>query len=156
MSTRGTIAVKDASGYVLGIYLHSDSYLENAGEILLNHYNTLEKVAKLISNGACSVLYENIGEKHDFEDWEYFHKAHCCKFYHRDKEERLEILKAKSVEEFYDRYSESNDYLFDNGVWYVCTFEFNEIDEKYDNTFIPLEEAIKIQQEEAEKQKQQD
>ena len=95
MSTRGTIAVKDESGYVFGIYLHSDSYLENAGTILLVDYNTLEKVSKLISHGSCSVLHPKIGEKHDFNDWEFFYKEGQCKFYHIDRGDVLEIIKAK-------------------------------------------------------------
>lgn len=143
MSTRGTIAIKDKSGYVTGIYLHSDAYLENAGDVLLNHYDTLEKVTKLISMGSCSVLYENIGEQHDFEDWEFFHNNHQCKFYHRDRGDSFELVKAKNQEKFYQHYSESVDYLFDDGVWYVNTFELRYIDEKY-NGFIPLSEAIEI------------
>lgn len=148
MSTSGTIAVKDKSGYVLGIYLHSDSYLENAGKTLLNGYNTLEKVTELIKHGFCSVLYENIGVKHDFDDWEFFHKNKQCKFYHRDRDEKFEILKAKSVQEFYDNYSESNNYLFDDGVWYVETFQLE--DEQYDNKMLPLAEALRLWNEQEE------
>lgn len=149
MSTRGTIAIKDSSGYVMGIYLHSDSYLENAGEILLNHYNNLKKISELISNGSCSVLYENIGEKHDFDDWQFFHQNHCCKFYHRDRGDRLQVIKAKSEQDFYDKYSESNDYLFKDGKWYVTTFEL--VNEKYNGIMIPLKEAIDIWKQEEEK-----
>lgn len=154
MSTRGTIAIKDKSGYVLGIYLHGDSYLDNAGEILLKGFSTLEKVTDLIKHGACSVLHENIGEQHDFEDWEFFYNNRQCKFYHRDRGERFEIFKAKSVQEFYDNYSESNDYLFDDGIWYVRTFELE--DDKYDELMIPLTEALELFHEQEKRRKLQE
>ena len=140
MSTSGTIAVKDKSGYIMGIYLHSDSYLENTGEILLEHYNTFEKATELISMGSCSVLYENIGDQHEFDDWEFFHEHHQCKFYHRDRGDKFEILKAKSEKSFYAKYSESNDYLFKDGKWYVKTFELN--DDQYNYVLLPLQEAL--------------
>ena len=104
--------------------------------------------------GSCSVLYENIGDQHEFDDWEFFHEHHQCKFYHRDRGDKFEILKAKSEKSFYAKYSESNDYLFKDGKWYVKTFELN--DDQYNYVLLPLQEALDTwRKEEDERQEEQ-
>lgn len=68
MSTRSTIALEYADGTVDQIYCHWNGYLEYNGDILLNHYSDPFKLQKLMDLGDISVLMEEIGEKHDFDD----------------------------------------------------------------------------------------
>lgn len=62
MSTRSMIAVQNVDGTILSVYAHWDGYLENNGRILLEKYNTEDKVRELISKGDISSLGDTIAE----------------------------------------------------------------------------------------------
>jgi hypothetical protein len=59
MSTNAMIYAKQKDNSVKGVYLHWDGYPGWAGDMLLNNYTDDEKVQKLISLGALSVLGRN-------------------------------------------------------------------------------------------------
>ncbi len=108
MSTRGLIAIQDADKKVRSVYLHFDSYVDGAGEILVNHYTTKEQVEELLDLGPMSGIEETI-EK--------------CVAYHRDRSEKYQdpvvwdnadtMLKNAS-DMFWAEYC----YLFKDGEWY--------------------------------------
>ena len=60
MATRSTISavITDPNGNkrVQKIYCHWDGYLDNNGKILLENYNTQQRVEELLFNGDMSVL----------------------------------------------------------------------------------------------------
>ena len=61
MATRGRIGLQLKDGSVLSSYHHWDSYPEWLGKQLKEHYNTKDKVAKLIDGGDMSSAYTNDG-----------------------------------------------------------------------------------------------
>ena len=71
MSTRSLIAKQIGEDEYLTIYCHSDGYLTYNGAMLLDHYNTPEKVDALLELGDISSLGKRLepeqGEKHSFE-----------------------------------------------------------------------------------------
>ena len=102
MATRSTIWLKDENSYK-GVYCHWDGYLSNNGKILLENYNTLEKVKELISFGSMSSLNTTI-EK--------------CVFYNRDREEDFDDYEVYSLEEM-EEFLEEYNYVFQDNKWYV-------------------------------------
>lgn len=58
MATRSNIGIKLDNGSIEMIYCHWDGYLSYNGKILLEHYNTTEKVNELIKLGNISTLGE--------------------------------------------------------------------------------------------------
>lgn len=68
MDTRSTIALEYADGTVDQIYCHWDGYLSHNGQILLDHYQDPFKVQKLMDLGGLSILGEELGEKHGFDE----------------------------------------------------------------------------------------
>ena len=140
MATRATIAKLDNNG-VKAIYLHSDGYLEHAGRILNEHYNTEEKVDELLSYGDVSIIRENIGVKLDFNDYMAFAKNKQCKFYMRDRGEKYkhatQLKDEKELIEFSNNCDVEFIYMFAYGSWYVY--------DVYNNSeFVELEEVLYI------------
>ena len=56
MSTRSMIALQTGPDEYKAIYCHYDGYLSYVGAILLDHYNTKEKLEKLLELGDLSTL----------------------------------------------------------------------------------------------------
>lgn len=56
MSTRSDIIVNRADGKWARIYCHWDGYLEGNGQLLFDHYNSLEKAEALVEPGDMSSL----------------------------------------------------------------------------------------------------
>ena len=118
MGTRSTIAVQHANGKVTSVYCHWDGYLENNGKLLVQHYNTQDLAAELVSGGAISSLGVRItpvGE-HSFETPE----RGTTVYYARDRGEDLKRSDFWDLE----MYRLTNDeqeynYLFRNGEWYL-------------------------------------
>ena len=102
MATRSTIWLKDKNSYK-GVYCHWDGYLSNNGKLLLENYNTLEKVKELISLGFISALDTTIDK---------------CIFYNRDREEDFENYEVSSLEEI-GEFLECYNYVFQDNKWYV-------------------------------------
>ena len=51
MSTRSYICKENEDGTITGSYCHCDGYLTYNGAMLIDHYNTKERVDKLLSLG---------------------------------------------------------------------------------------------------------
>lgn len=111
MATRSTIWYKDEeTNTYKGIYCHWDGYPSNNGVLLLNNYNSLEAVKELVSMGCVSSLGKDID---------------TCEFYHRDRNEDLDIYETNSKDDICD-YFEEYTYLFENGKWYIHDYETDE------------------------------
>lgn len=127
MATRSTIVLKTKEGNYKSIYCHFDGYLSHNGKILYNNYNTYEKVEELISLGALSTLAENIrpseGTVHNFEN----RQDNVCVFFHRDRQEDLDIFETSDFQEIFDGMEEYL-YLFEDGKWkYLRCVDFDEV-----------------------------
>ena len=86
MSTRSNIGIINADGSVTSIYVHFDGCPSHNGRILLNHWNTEDKVRDLLKLGDLSILGEVIGEKHNFDAHDFDSK--WCRAYGRDRGEK--------------------------------------------------------------------
>lgn len=112
MGTRSTISCMNADGTATSIYCHWDGYISHHGPILLNHYDTEEKVRALLELGFLSVLGEKIGKKHVFDAA----PEGVCTAYGRDRGEADCAAYTGPVERID---SQEYNYLFKNGKWYV-------------------------------------
>lgn len=81
MATRSGIGIHEPDGTVSGIYCHWDGGPEHVGRLLATHYTDPGKIRELISNGACSSLGADIGERHPFSEY----RPEWCTFYRRDR-----------------------------------------------------------------------
>ena len=130
MATRSTIAIQREDGTVAQVYCHWDGYLSNNGRLLMEYYNTPDKVEQLIAQGSISSLKPEIGEKHDFDY--YFKKNEFTPeqialyeekwtlFYHRDRGEELVVSTYRNFADYEaNAQFEEYDYVMRNGVWYV-------------------------------------
>ena len=61
MGTRGRIGIQLDGNSALSVYHHWDSYPEWLGKVLVEHYNTKEKVKELIDGGDMSVCWTDDG-----------------------------------------------------------------------------------------------
>lgn len=130
MATRGTIALEYPNGSIRLIYSHWDNYLEGTGKTLFEHYNTFEKIEKVILLGDVSSLREEIGEKHSFE-WtsnkSQYSKEELAKFerwslfYGRDRDEpKTNYRWYSSFSDYQTNASfEEFNYIFKDGEWLV-------------------------------------
>jgi len=123
MSTCGNV-VMERDGKYRVIYTHWDSYPSHNGKILLNSYTNPEKVWQLIQLGSISILGDEIGEKHAFEN----PPEGVVTAYNRDREEPWDDTKYQTFDSKEDALKVcDNDYtyLFKNGKW-----TFRKWDEK--------------------------
>ena len=138
MATRSVIAKLDNKG-AKAIYCHSDGYLEHVGRVLDGHYRDESKVDELLEHADVSSLNENIGEKLPFNDYMSFHEKKQCRFYHRDRGEKLRIEILTSEKDILDYASSccaEYVYMFAFGYWYVYDFE--------NKSFVELEEELYV------------
>lgn len=126
MSTRSAIGIRNADGTVKAIYCHNDGYIEHNGKILLENYNTSEKIESLLALGDLSYLGSKMNpdptKPHSFNA----PQAGVVIAYHRDRGEELETACVwESVYDFTMKNPEQYDteYLYyfnpDDGEWYV-------------------------------------
>lgn len=135
MATRSTIAIARDNGTVAQVYCHWDGYLDNNGALLVNHYNTAEKVEELLSHGAISSLGPTVGEKHDFDcpftfgtpEYELWkvEKDKMTTYYGRDRGETDVDAQVYADVETYEREAqfEEYNYLFIEGRWYYKSYD---------------------------------
>lgn len=102
MSTNATIIVqRPGTQEYASIYTHWDGYPSHHGKILLEHYNTYEKVVELIQLGQLSELNET---------------ADTCISYHRWRGEDKDIEVSSNLNDHTDfEYA----YLFRDGGWWM-------------------------------------
>ena len=146
MSTHSRIGYVESDGTVKSVYVHWDGYPSNNGRILLDHYDTLEKVIELVSLGSLSSLGEKVspadGTEHTFDN----PQLDVCIAYHRDRGEDWNITMPridKSVDDFMERGVEEYGYLFKDGRWYAVNGHREKKDRKLhilDNTLIEKSE----------------
>ena len=91
MATRSNIAYKTPEGKIRSVYAHYDGYPENNGKILIDNYDTTEKVAALVALGSISTLGIQVGEQQDFDDRESQNKDWTLA-YHRDRGKSCSLL----------------------------------------------------------------
>lgn len=133
MATRSYIGKANTDGSVTYIYCHFDGYPSHNGKILVENYNTTEKVSALLKLGDLSILGKEIGQKQDFDDRK-THNDDWCLAYGRDRGEYNTDIEAKSgvLQEIIG--DQDYTYIFDRGKW-RCWQREKEIQ---------LEEAIQL------------
>lgn len=138
MSTRSYIAMKTGENTYKAVYCHYDGYLAYNGAMLLEYYNTKERVEELISLGNISSLREKItpekGSTHSFDKPD----KDVTVFYGKDRGEKGQEAFTCTEEELKDPTSWIEYiYVFDNGKWNYSVITRNGFTE-----FMPLEPAI--------------
>jgi len=137
MATRSRIGLKTTKG-IKHIYAHWDGYPDYVGKILLEHYNTQEKINELLNVGNVSCLKPLIGEKHDFDNA----NPEWSVFYGRDRDDKGEEARntnnvtnfLKSVSDCWGEYA----YLFRDNQWFYQ-------DMHSANGFLPLADYFNVQ-----------
>jgi hypothetical protein len=128
MGTRSTITIKLGKdgvpnrweGKYYSVYCHWDGYVSHNGRLLVEHYNSYDKVHALIQLGSISSLAPSI-EKPDGHEFDSPVEGHTV-FYGRDRGESDMEPSLYGYWEEVVRSGESYNYLFDNGVWYVQSY----------------------------------
>lgn len=132
MSTNSTISIQHEDGTVKSIYCQWDGDVDWNGKILQQHYTDPAKIDQLMELGDLSSLGEEIGTKHDFDD---YNKGECTA-YGRDRGQT--DVAAETFADFEEFKAEGDfqqyNYLFRNGAW--------EVSRNYGNTFKSLQEAL--------------
>lgn len=127
MSTHCHIGIKNGD-HVRYIYCHFDGYPSYVGKILLNHYNTVEKVNELIDGGDLSSLGEVT--KTDLPHSWVNPVEGVCVYYERDRGETDMSAKMCCLTEYKDS-DVDYQYLFDTDTnkWTIETnfTVFNEL-----------------------------
>ena len=148
MATRSRIAIEDQTGKVRSIYCHWDGYPSNNGRILLEHFQTQEKVESLIELGSISSLNKNVeipeGVTHSFDN----PADDVVVAYHRDRAEDLVILDHDSVKDFANSDIERYGYVFTAAGEWLCVDPQEEDDlgriaKSLENILIQEDEAYK-------------
>ena len=137
MATRSVIAKTQPSGKIKASYCHFDGYPEHNGKILASYYTDKKKINALLAEGEISVLGHNIGKKIDFNDYQLCHALNQCRFYHRDRGEKLRkntVRDASELEEYANDCNAEFVYLFKENKWHVLNV--------YDNGDFVLLESI--------------
>ena len=139
MATRSVIAKTQPSGKIKASYCHFDGYPEHNGKILASYYTDKKKINSLLAEGEISVLGHNIGKKIDFDDYQLCHALNQCRFYHRDRGEKLRkntVKDASELEEYANDCNAEFVYLFKENKWHVLNV--------YDSgDFVLLESILK-------------
>jgi len=116
MATRSYIGVRNLDGTVDYIYCHYDGYPSHNGEILVNHYQDMDKVNALMKLGALSILGPEIGEKQVFDDRS-THNKNWCLAYGRDRGEKRVGVRNDRFENIVKDDNVDYVYIFDGDYW---------------------------------------
>jgi len=116
MATRSYIGIRNLDASVDYIYCHFDGYPSHNGAILTQHYNTYDKVKKLLELGDLSILNPEIGEKQDFDDRS-THNNNWCLAYGRDRNEPNTEVKNGDFGKLISDQSVDYVYVFDGDYW---------------------------------------
>ena len=111
MSTRSMITKQIAENEYVGIYCHSDGYLSHNGALLLDYYNTPEKVDALLTLGDLShlgkALEANPPENADSKGMDGVTTAYC-----RDMGESYRKPETYTLEELCTQTPSAYQYVF--------------------------------------------
>lgn len=120
MSTHASITAKLSDGRYASIYLHSDGYLEHAGQMLVDHYTEQPKIDALMALGNLSCVDADPGttQGHTFNN----RVAGYCLAYGRDRGDENEdpgygpgAIHARNAGPGKQTYN----YVWDGLVWFV-------------------------------------
>jgi hypothetical protein len=113
MATRSRIGLELADQSVLSVYHHWDGYPSWLGRILNTHYNTKEKVAKLIDGGDMSLCWTD-------ERWDASADgSYGPQYYSQRGDDSPPRLDADLCEFLLPDNSEEYAYVYRSGEW-VC------------------------------------
>ena len=123
MGTRSNIGIRNIDNTFTGIYCHWDGYPEYVGKILLEHYNSADRVNALMELGDLSILGIKLnpesGKPHTYDE----KQDDVCVAYGRDRGEKgTESKLFKTLSQF-ERYMDNSgaeyQYVFDTvvGEW---------------------------------------
>lgn len=122
MGTRSRHGYKKEDGSYITSYCHWDGYLSHNGKILLDNYNTNEKVKELVELGDLSILGSVIGEKTEFD----VKVKGQCTAYRRDRGECWNEVKPLlsinylNLVSYLSKSDEEYLYIWQEGEWYYC------------------------------------
>lgn len=114
MITSASIGYKSERGKVAYVECRFDGYLSHVGRLLVEHYNDLDKMVRLLCGGDIVSLREDL-EDTIFEN---------PKDYGRPNEHQAKV--AKSVGDYLLYGNGDYKYLFDGDKWYVVDGQFEE------------------------------
>ena len=113
MSTRAHIVKKLKNGKYIGIYHHNDGYPEYLGELLLNYYDTEEKLDKLLSLGDMSFAGPIPEDDPKLWDRQFGYESDKCRTYKGRGESGCDA-RVGDLEDFI---GEDFTYVFEDGKW---------------------------------------
>ncbi len=142
MGTRANIGLLE-NGNVTYIYNHWNGYPSGVGTILLEHYNTLDRVKRLIGLGYISSLGKFVGDEPEVINqtklnyplkWRKENGGHTFAkpiadvtvAYHRDRAEEWSMVKAQNEDE---SYFSSKEYLTDTDCEYLYIYKQDKADQ---------------------------
>ena len=131
MSVDSIIAKQDKNGAVRVVWCHFNGWLSHNGKLLLENYNTPEKIDALIDMGSMVHLGFEIGDKpHTLPNPTYVKKGKFiiehyfnspCTFYGRDKnEDNFKSTRYKSLANMKKNESAAFCYLWNGRGWKWC------------------------------------
>ena len=119
MATRSLIAKQIAEDKFRTIYCHWDGYLDHNGRVLLEHYNTPEKLDELLALGSISFLAPKVNpdpdRPHTFDE----PQDDVTRAYARDRGDELHPAQDLTYKELTDERSWA-DYVYvfgEDGKW---------------------------------------
>lgn len=150
MSTRARIGFQftswDNKEKIVSVYNHSDGYPSYVGRILMEHYNTPEKITRLLRLGDISALgTEPVDCPEMWDSKSPIYQAvnslsvwNVCRTYRGRGEEGCEAKISDSAREMIEDLGEEYCYLYKDGKWFVI-----DITENDDVRYTPVEDAIR-------------
>jgi len=120
MSTRNIIALQLDEDKYKTIYCHNEGYLKHNGAILIDHFNSREKVEELLKLGDLSLLAPHLNpEPNKPHSYEYLHRQEgVCVAYGRERGEKDTQAKILSKEQMLEYPLIQYFYIFTlDGVW---------------------------------------
>ena len=140
MATRARIGIIQDDLSVLSVYHHWDGYPEWLGVTLKEHYNTKEKVAKLIDGGNMSSCWSD--NLYDYEKQEWVKREPQPEYYGGEDERPLHNV---SFQRFLDEVSIWEEYVYvfvpNNGGWKAFSSKpiYDSNDEFIKCSILPVE-----------------
>ncbi len=134
MATRARIGLLQEDLSVLSVYHHWDGYPEWLGVTLKEHYDTREKIAKLLDGGNMSSCWSD--NQFDYEKQEFVKNDPKPEYYGGD-DERPRLSKNFTQFAFDSKSGEEYLYLYEDGKWNGFS-----IDHKYDVDYTILDTNI--------------
>jgi len=156
MSTRARIGYLFNNHYneqkVISVYCHSDGYPSYVGKILMEHYNTPEKVTRLLMLGDISMLGTEPVDCPDMWDYQSaIYEAenslpewNVCRTYKGRGDKDCAARLSSSVKDMIENLGQAYSYVFKDGQWYVV-----ELSKKGRVKYTTVEKAIEMEKAEA-------